>query len=254
MPPSLYLTDTHEGTEAVKEAGAMAFWAESNFEIETEALPPVRAIPVCGFTSEEIMNEELQLVQKLFFLAGDAAPRVVVFCGVEATDRADLVCARTAEILARLVKEPVCLMDANFNSPTLHSRYEIDRVLPIVDRTPENEIVESRPENALKNNKASGPYLWILPAGIAEHGHPALTPDQLRDRLSSLQKVFSFLLICAPPLDDALDGFLLGQMADGVVLTVQAHSTHRATALKVSSNLKTYNVRVLGAVLNQEPG
>jgi Mrp family chromosome partitioning ATPase len=238
------LTHSLEGANAAQ-IGEQAYWADRNLERETEIHPAVRAVPVSGFTSQAATKEELQLVQKLFFLAGHEAPRVVVFCGVEPTDRADLVCARVAEVLSGLVREPVCLMDANFRSPTLHRRYEIDDVVQTIDHKPEN--------GSEQEDDAPGPYLWVLPAGSAEDGRPGITPDQLRDRLARLRKMFGFLLVSAPSLSAALDGYLLGQMADGVVLTLMAHSTRRATALKARSDLEAYNIRVLGAVLNHGP-
>ncbi|MGB7547836.1 MAG: hypothetical protein WBM14_08800 [Terracidiphilus sp.] len=42
-------------------------------------------------------------------------------------------------------------------------------------------------------------------------------------------------------------------MSDGIVLILQAHSTYRTTALKVRRYLETYDIRLLGAVLNQQP-
>lgn len=204
----------------------------------------IPAVPVNGFIPEPASVEELQLVQKLFFLGKDA-PRVAVFCGVGANDGAELVCARTAEVLAGLVKEPVCLMDANLRAPTLHVRYDIGDAFRPLDSASEIDSEQST-SGTLAN-------LWVLPASALKDCRPGFSPDQVRDRLARLRKRFRFLLICAPALGTASEGFLLGQMADGVVLTLLAHSTHRATALSVRANLDTYKIRLLGSVLNQLP-
>lgn len=209
------------------------------FKREAAGLRPGAAVPLNGFVPEPPTIEELQIVQRLFFLAGDDIPRAVVFCGVEESDGAEAVCARTAEVLSTLVSETVCLMDANLRAPTLHLRYEIDDTLEF------HGAPDGDPAARLR-----GPSLWVITAAALKDARPGFSPEQVRAQLTSLREQFGFLLMTAPPLSTAAEGFLLGQMADGLVTTVMAHSTRRATAHKVRRNLELYNVRLLGAVLN----
>lgn len=200
---------------------------------------PMHPVPLNGFIPEAPSVDELQLVQRMFFLSGDEVPRVIVFCGVEARDGVEVVCARTAEVLSCLMNETVCLMDANFHEPTLHRRYQIDASLRF------------RGADADPKAAGRGSNLSVLPAAALRDSRPGFAPAQVRDRLETLRRQFGFLLICAPPLSTAAEGFLLGQAADGVVLTVMARSTQRAAALKVRRNLELYNVRLLGVVMNE---
>lgn len=214
-------------------------------EPERAAPRPVMAVPLNGFIPAPPTLEELQIVQRVFFLAGDEIPRAVVFCGVEEGDGAEAVCARTAEVLSSLVSETVCLMDANLRAPTLHVRYEIDDAFRFRGAAQNSD--------AAAGSRIRGPSLWVLPAGALKDARPGFSPERVRERLTTLREKFGFLLMTAPPLSTAAEGFLLGQMADGVVLTVMAHSTQRARAQKVRRNLELYNVRTLGAVLNEPP-
>lgn len=217
----------------------------AQFDEQPDVRHQLMAVPLNGFIPEPPSLEELQIVQRLFFLAGDDIPRAVVFCGVEDTDGAESVCARTAEVLSSLVSETVCLMDANLRAPTLHLRYEIEDGFQFGG---ELNGREGDPEERLR-----GPSLWVLPAGALKDARPGFSPELVRARLTTLRENFGFLLMTAPPLSTAAEGFLLGQMADGVVLTVMAHSTRRAHAQRVRRSLELYNVRVLGAVLNHRP-
>jgi hypothetical protein len=202
------------------------------------------AVPLRGYVPEAPSLEELQLVQRIFFLSGVEKARVIVFCGVEAGDCAESMCARTGEVLSYLVNERVCVMDANLRAPTLHLRYEIDETgLPFGG----TEQHFSEDESSLDSK------LWVLPAAALRDCRPGFAPDAVRRQLSVLRERFGFLLIAAPPLSTAAEGLLLGQMADGVVLNVMARSTQRAMAMKVRRSLELYNVRVLGAVLNNPP-
>jgi Mrp family chromosome partitioning ATPase len=47
------------------------------------------------------------------------------------------------------------------------------------------------------------------------------------------------------------DGVALGQLADGVVLVLEANSTRREAAAKVTENLRAAQIKILGAVLNK---
>lgn len=204
----------------------------------------VAAVPLNGFVPKPPTLEELQLVQRMFFLSGEGMPRVIVFCGVEAGDCAETVCARTGEVLSCLVNEPVCVMDANLRAPTLHLRYDID------DADVSHAGVAQQPGREASPRDSS---LWIIPAGALRECRPGFAPDSVKKRVSVLREKFGFLLIAAPPLSTAAEGFLLGQMADGVMLNVMAGSTQRAAAIKVRRNLELYNVRLLGAIVNEAP-
>jgi Mrp family chromosome partitioning ATPase len=141
------------------------------------------------------------------------------------------------------VKDSICLIDANLRTPTLHLRYEIDGTFRSSGRKEE--------ENSKQAGVIEKHNLWVLPASALKSGSPGLAPDLVRDQLGRLRERFGFLLICAPPLGTEPEGFLFGQMADGVVLTLLARSTRKALALRVRKNLETYNIRLLGTVLNE---
>ena len=220
-------------------------WKGTTPEDGLEADLSLQAVQINRIFPEPASIEELQLVQRLFFLPRDEAPHVAVFCGVGANDGAGLVCARAAEILAGQVKEAVCILDANLKDATLHHRYDLDAPFCFSGQKAKTEREQA--------SRMNGHNLWVLPASAVRKSCPGFSPNRVADQLLRLRERFRFLLICAPPLESAPDGFLLGQMSDGVVLILQAHSTYRATALKVRRYLETYRIRLLGAVLNQQP-
>lgn len=201
------------------------------------------AVLIDSFFHEAASLEELHLVQRLFPLPRHDAPQVVVFCGVGPRDGAEFVCARVAETLASQIKETVCLMDANLKEPSMHRRYDLDGAGSILHR---DDAGQEKAANLKKRN------LWVLPASALRERGPDFTQEEMREQLSALRERFGFLLICAPPLDSAPDGFLLGQLSDGIVLVLQECSTHRDAALQVRRHLENYGVRLLGAVLSKQ--
>ena len=95
-----------------------------------------------------------------------------------------------------------------------------------------------------------GANLWVLPAGVSADPSFLLISERLRECVAELRSEFDFLIFDAPPAGHANDATVLGAMLDGVVLVVGAHSTYREAARKAKESLKSANVRMLGAVLN----
>lgn len=201
------------------------------------------AVRIDGSLRNPASTEEQHLVHRLFYLPRTETPRAVVFCGVGPQDGSEFVCARAAEVLASQATESVCLIDANLKDPSLHRRYEMDAGLKLL-----------RQKAATGNDKPAEGHrrnLWVLPSAALKESCPDFTREQLKEKLSKLREKFGFLLISAPPLEASSDGILLGQLCDGMVMVMQPHSTRRTSIVKIRQNLETYDVRLLGVVLNE---
>jgi Mrp family chromosome partitioning ATPase len=72
----------------------------------------------------------------------------------------------------------------------------------------------------------------------------------MKERIAELRSEFDYLLIDAPPLNSYADGMIFGRLADGVVLVLEANTTRREAALRVTESLRAMKIPVLGAVLN----
>jgi capsular exopolysaccharide synthesis family protein len=92
------------------------------------------------------------------------------------------------------------------------------------------------------------PNLAVLPAAFAP-AEPAdlLAGARMRQLMEEAAKAYDYLVIDSPPLLPHLaDARILGELADGVLLTVRGGSTQRDVALRAVSQLN----RVLGIVVN----
>ena len=191
-------------------------------------------------------EEKMKLVQRLFLLPGSEAPHLVVFCGVETGDGSSWVCARASETLASQVKASVCVVDANLHTPFLHEYFRHDNLAGLSDA-----VVQSGPVRNYAH-QVNGSNLWLITCGPrTTDPHSLLTSDGLRSRLAELRVEFDYVLVDAPPVNLYADTALLGKLADGVVLVVQANFTRREAARKAKESLASANVRLLGAVLNK---
>lgn len=191
-------------------------------------------------------EESMRLVQRLFLSPDLDAPRVVLFCSVETADGASWVCIRAGETLASQTKSSVCLVDANLRTPFLHRHFRVDTLRGLTDAALQ--------PGSIRNfaHRVNGGNLWLLPSGSNPMDpHGLLNSDRLYSRMAELKAKFDYVLIDAPPVNLYADTLLLGKLADGVVLVVQANSTKREAARKAKESLEFANVRILGIVLNK---
>jgi capsular exopolysaccharide synthesis family protein len=191
-------------------------------------------------------EERIKLVQRVFLLPGADAPQVVVFSGVEAGDGSSSICAHVGETLASQVQGAVCVVDANLRTPSIHRYFRMDNIGGLTDA-----MAQSQPVRDFAQQLPGG-RLWILTSG-SQSSDPGgvLTSERFRSLLNELRAEFDFVVIDAPSVNLYADATVLGKLADGVVLVVQANSTRREAAKKAKESLASANVRLLGAVLNK---
>ena len=186
-------------------------------------------------------REEIRkLVQSLFLAKsgnGHHGPRRVVFCGIEEADGSNLLCARVGRNLAEQVHSQVCIVDANLRFPGVGRLF---------DPVP----LESDHASATMVSRRVGDNLWLVCGDSVSANGAGPTLDQLQVCVRDLGDEFAYAVMNAPPVGLYNDAVLLGQMADGVVLVVEANSTRRAATQKAKQALESSNVRVLGSVLN----
>ena len=199
-----------------------------------------------GFPREETFK----LVQRVFILPHRAAPRNVVFCGVQDGDACGWICARAGEHLAYRVLGSVCVVDANLHKPSLHSYFGLDSLRGLTDAILESGPVRNYVQRVGNSN------LWLMPAGSVSASldlNFVLTSDRLRSRLAELRADFDYVLLEAPPARGDLDAGFLAALADGVILVVEPNFTTRQAAREAKEDLEAANARVLGVVLNRRP-
>jgi Mrp family chromosome partitioning ATPase len=244
MLPTIHLSHALEG-RATRDSNDNHAWKTPGSEKGCNLDLAQQAVPIQGIFAGAPSAEELQLVQRLFLLPRSGAPKIVVFCGVNTNDAAEFVSARAAEVLASQVQQQVCLVDANLREPSLHRRFDLDEALEL--RGDGSTSPQKEP------SRLAAPNLWVLPARAVRESCPGLPAGGVNEQLLRLRKKFGFVLICAPALDSAPDGILLGQISDGVVLVIRERITHRDTAIRARRSLDRYAVRLLGVVMNREP-
>jgi hypothetical protein len=192
-----------------------------------------------------VREEMLKLVQRLFLTTESVAPKAVLFAPVDNNCGCGWLCSVVAKLLAKSVTGSVCLVEGNLRSPSLPDNFGVDRDRGLVDSL---ELGGSIRQFA----RSIGPEnLWLLAAGaIVQDSAVQLNSDRLKDRLLELREEFDYLVVNAPSLNAFADGMVLGRTVDGVVLVLEADTTRREAAVRVTEGLRSSRIPILGAVLN----
>ncbi len=191
-------------------------------------------------------EESLKLVQSLFLSRSEGSARVDVFAGIDSGNGCSCICAHAAETLANQRLGSVCLVDANFHSPVLPDLFGIGNHYGLTDALSKNGPIRDFSKVVRSDN------LWLLSCGsLASESTGLLNSGSMKARVAELRKEFDYVLLDSPPLNTYSDGIAMGQLADGLVLVLEANSTRREAAARVTENWRAAQIKILGAVLNK---
>lgn len=217
------------------------------------AVVPIRAKSWGGaaysgqFDLDQVAREEsLRLVQRIFLLQAQNAPRIVVFAGINHGNGCSRICAHAAESLESHGRGAVCLVEANLRSPSLPRIFGTSNHHGLTD-----SLLSDAPIREFAKPLHTDRF-WLLSSGsLGGDSHGLLNSGRLKERFEELRREFHYVLVDAPPLSHYSDAVVLGKIADGLVLVVEANTTRREAALGISEHLRAAHVNVLGAVLNK---
>jgi capsular exopolysaccharide synthesis family protein len=191
----------------------------------------------------------LGLVQRIFLEPLEQTqqfPRVVVFAGIDHGSGCSQIAASVAHTLAANAPAAVCLVEANFRSPALSRMLGTTNNHGLTDALVEQDSIHSFTKRVRNQS------LWLLSSGpIAADSQKLLTSDRMRARFAELRNEFDFVIVDAPPMTRYADAIALGKLCDGVVVVLEAGSTHRNAARNAVQTLGSSRVQILGAVLNK---
>ncbi len=182
---------------------------------------------------EDFAREQIRgLVRQVFFASGGPPVTQIVFSAAEPHTDVASICDRVGQALA----------------------LETSAHIAVVGR--EAGVGEKGRDDSLLARGAAIKFwstqtavnLWRVP-GFGERGEEWGTGRYWASCLAELRNEFEYAVIHGPVAGKSSEAAMLGQLTDGIVLVVEAHSTRRATALKIKATLEAAQSRILGTVL-----
>ncbi len=202
-------------------------------------------VPDARLESDHFVREQIRgLVRRVFVPGWPRPARQVVFSAASPEIDMTSICFRTAETLASEGAGRICLVEADLRSRVLerhfgsrgddgHSGSEVTGVV--------RECSQQISQN-----------LWMVPANVfLGKSENVNSPIWLRGRLGDLRLQFDYSVIHCAPATEWAGMALLANLADGLVLGLEAHRTRRLSAKSLRDQLVAANVCLLGIVLTE---
>jgi non-specific protein-tyrosine kinase len=195
------------------------------------------------------------LRSNLLVAASELANPIVVVTSAQAGEGKTSTCVSLARSLA-MAGPRVVLVDLDLRNPEAHHRIGADNVPGCVDvlldRRRLDECLQYF-EPPIDAPTAKG--LYFLPAGegAADPAELLGSPRAAR-MLDALASQADIVLLDTPPVLPVADTLVVGRLAAGAVLVVEAHATPTPTVLRAKDALIRNQTRLLGVVLNKHQG
>ncbi|MGB8917854.1 MAG: hypothetical protein WCC89_13435 [Candidatus Sulfotelmatobacter sp.] len=188
-----------------------------------------------GWNPEDFAREQIRgLVRRVFFAGGERPVKQVVFSATEPNIDVASICDQVAQALALETRAAVAIAERERGmAGTSGSRSH------------------SAGSSAIKSwSTQIGINLWRVSVD-GECGEGAGTGLHWLSHLAALRKEFEYAVIHGPAAGTSSEAALLGQLADGIILVLGAHSTRKATARQIKESLEGAQCRILGTVLSK---
>ncbi|MGH2533340.1 MAG: polysaccharide biosynthesis tyrosine autokinase [Thermomicrobiales bacterium] len=146
-------------------------------------------------------------------------------------------------------RRSVMLIDADLRRPSLHAIFGVrnDRGLSTLLARPDQPWWSAAVATMI-------PHLSLIPSGpLPPNPADLLSRDRLSRLLEEIGETVDFILIDTPPMLPMSDTLEIAARADGVILVSRANRTRRGALEASAARLRQGNVRVVGAVLNEQP-
>jgi hypothetical protein len=176
------------------------------------------------------------LVRRVFFTSGGHSVRQVVFSAADANTNVAYICDQAGRALALETSADIAIVSCE----------------RVVER-------RARPHSycgkgvAIKSlSTQAGINLWHVPEFAMDLcGEESGTGAYWLSCLAELRNEFEYSVIHGPVAGVSSEAAVLGQLADGIILVLGAHTTRRATACKIKETLESAEARILGTVLSE---
>lgn len=194
-----------------------------------------------------IIEESAELKDRILELHKTKGLQTVAFAGATRGAGASAVIMKLAKTFAKTETYRVLVIDANFKSPGISNylgwRSFEKGLLEVLEKPEESSGVAQKMPGA--------PLYFMSPGPKRRNPERLLTLGNTMRVISAMENLFDLILIDAPPLRDFSDGFLWGQIADGMIVVSHPKHTKMDDIRFVQKTAQRQTIEILGNVLNR---
>lgn len=194
-----------------------------------------------GSAGDVVHSQLAALVERVFLPVTTDPIRSVAFAGIGLDGESGSVAAGVAELLFKQTTATICVVDANFASPSIHQRFGLPNTRGLMEAFASGGPLVDAARQVQRN-------LWAVPAGSVG-GRPSFSTTEAQVRMAQFLARFDHVLIHMEPLTTNGDATGVSRLADGVILVLSAGKTRKEAARRAAQRLRETGVSVVGAVL-----
>jgi capsular exopolysaccharide synthesis family protein len=217
---------------------------EKKSEKEAEEKP--RSIElITHFAPESAFAESYRSLRTALLLSSPQSNlRAIIVTSPLPSEGKSVTISNLAVSLAQMGKK-VLLVDADLRRPKQHRIFNLKNH----DGLTNYLALDLDPEKLVKTTIV--PSLQLINSGpIPPNPAELLSSDKMAGLLEKLREGFDFILIDTPPILTVTDAQIVGKMADGLVLVIQAERTPREALSQAREILDMLRLKTLGVVIN----
>lgn len=197
-----------------------------------------------GWSPSAFAKEQIRgLVRQVFFSSGAHPVRQVVMSSAGPGMDVTAICELVGRELALEAQTSVAVVGNDLPAESGQ------------DRGAETTVILSGRRSGVTLRQASiqaANNLWLVPDMRSVDGGEECVPgNPWQSRMADLRREFEYSIVSTPSAGTSSDPALMGQLADGIILVLEAHNTRRAIARKIIETFEAAQVRVLGIVLSE---
>ncbi len=175
----------------------------------------------------------------------DGSVKSVLFVGATGGEGVSTAAANFAIALAMDSRIKVLVIDANLQTPRLHTAFKIDPIPGLSDLLTMN----GRGRRPVKLGPGN---LRVIPCGrpYAEQ-HALFESHKFEEFLRRMREKHDYVIFDGPPIHGSSECRVLCAKVDGVVLVIESGKIRRQVAISAKKQLVEAGGRVLGVVLDK---
>ncbi len=201
---------------------------------------------IAYFDPKALITEQYKILRTNFLsLNKNKPPRVVIITSALHSEGKTITSLNFAFTLAQTVKKPnILLIDADMR------RGRIAKYLGVQQEVGLSEVLRGRiPLDEALFNIDQENLFFMASGGVPHNPSELLASENMQLLLNDLRHKFDFIFIDTPPIISVTDSGILGAMADGVLMVVQAGRTQRGIIKRATELLYQAHAKLIGHVL-----
>ncbi len=243
-----------DNKEASKCSPAISALEQENKTTERVISPLGRFRPSLGDRQEYIDNQVLDAYDSLYanikFRFNETPIHSLTISALEQINKTTEIALYLAETVAAMGHK-ILLVDADFRTPSLHSRLNLPNELGLSDLLAEDTDLDSH--NVIQKSVYQA-NLFVLTAGKSSlDSTRMLASHQMQSLNQEFTETFDLIIYDTAPLLSFMDTSFLAAHTDGIVGVVEIGKTPKCLVTKALNQIDSFNFKTLGIIATQKP-